>query len=92
MAIDVYPAVSEIAAPKGARVRPMRGDADRVVGMLSNTKKTNELYLRRLAEHLGANGDRQMFREKANVSLPASDEIIDELAQKTDLVIVGIGN
>jgi hypothetical protein len=64
------------------------------VGLLENGKHNAGLFLqevgRLLEERHGAKG--LVLRRKASIVLPASDEIMDELARQCQVVIAGVGD
>jgi hypothetical protein len=81
--------------PTVATLAPRRADLHGVtVGLLENHKHNAALFLeelgRLLVERHGATG--VMLRTKASIVLPASDEIMDELARECDVVVAGVGD
>jgi len=70
------------------------GLAGVTVGLLENRKHNAGLFLRELGQLLverhGASGT--LLRGKASIVLPASDEIMDELARECGVVVAGVGD
>ena len=64
------------------------------VGLLENRKHNAGLFLtevgRLLVERHGATG--VVLRGKASIVMPASDEIMDELARDCGVVVAGVGD
>ena len=80
---------------KAATLAPRRGDLRGLtVGLLENRKHNAGPFLeevgRLLVERHGASGT--MLRGKASIVLPASDEIMDELARECGVVVAGVGD
>jgi hypothetical protein len=83
------------ATQKVARLAARRDDLRGVtVGLLENRKHNAGLFLeevgRLLVERHGATGT--VLRGKASIVLPASDEIMDELARECGVVVAGVGD
>jgi hypothetical protein len=83
------------SGPKAATLAPRRADLRGVtVGLIDNHKHNAALFLgelgRLLVDRHGARG--VMLRTKASIVLPASDEIMDELARECDVVVAGVGD
>ena len=64
------------------------------VGLIENSKHNSDVLLLKIADRLKANYGVQMglLRRKASASDYVTDEAIDELKQKADFVIAGIGD
>ena len=64
------------------------------IGLVENTKFNSDKLLLKVADILekeyGAAG--HLICSKKNASVPAHDEILDDLAAKCDVVIAGIGD
>jgi hypothetical protein len=78
-----------------ATLAPRRADLRGVtVGLLENRKHNAGLFLqevgRLLVERHGARD--VVLRGKASIVMPASDEIMDELARDCDVVVAGVGD
>jgi hypothetical protein len=84
-------AVAREAAALAPRPADLRGVT---VGLLENRKHNAGLFLqelgRLLVERHGAKG--VVLRAKASIVLPASDEIMDELALECGAVVAGVGD
>jgi hypothetical protein len=83
------------ASRKAVALAPRRADLRGVrVGLLENRKHNAGLFLqevgRLLVERHGARG--VVLRGKASIVMPASDEIMDELARECDVVVAGVGD
>jgi hypothetical protein len=83
------------ASREAATLAPRRADLRGVtVGLLENRKHNAGLFLRELGqllvEHHGARG--VLLRGKASIVMPASDEIMDELARDCEVVVAGVGD
>jgi len=85
--------LGEVAAQTGgmaARVRDLRG---KTLGVIDNGMPGSNDILSALAEMLRESagiGD-VIVRQKPNISRPAPQEIVAELAHKCDLAICGVG-
>jgi hypothetical protein len=80
---------------EAATLAPRRADLRGVtVGLLENRKHNAGLFLqevgRLLVERHGAKD--VVLRGKASIVMPASDEIMDELARDCDVVVAGVGD
>jgi hypothetical protein len=83
------------AGRRAVTLAPRRADLRGVtVGLLENRKHNAGLFLTELGQLLverhGAKG--VMLRGKASIVMPASDEIMDELARECDVVVAGVGD
>jgi hypothetical protein len=68
--------------------------AGKRIGLIENTKFNSDRLLLKIGEILNAEygaGEIRLFR-KHNSSVPAHQEIIDELRQTCDLMVAGIGD
>jgi hypothetical protein len=68
--------------------------AGRRVGLVENTKFNSDQLLRRIGDILVAEygaSDARMWR-KHNASVPAHDEIVQELRATCDVMVAGIGD
>ncbi|MBI3090656.1 MAG: hypothetical protein HYY96_08305 [Candidatus Tectomicrobia bacterium] len=74
-----------------ARLGSLRG---KVVGLLDNTKTNSDRLLRLVGRLLQEkHGVAALIeRRKFTASMPASDELVAELARQCDVVIAGIGD
>ncbi|MBI4203640.1 MAG: hypothetical protein HY527_01325 [Betaproteobacteria bacterium] len=85
-------------APRQAEARQDRRKletlAGKVVGFIDNAKPNFDLLADDLADLLVANYgvSRVVKRRKPSASIPASEEVINELAGQCDLVITGSGD
>ena len=75
----------------GAKLASLAG---KVVGFIDNAKPNFNFLVDDIADLLVANYGvkRVVMRRKPSASLPASDEIVGELADQCDLVITGSGD
>ena len=84
-------AVAREEAALAPRPADLRGVT---VGLLENRKHNAGLFLqelgRLLVERHGAKG--VLHRGKASIVMPASDEIMDELARECGAVVAGVGD
>ena len=85
-------------APRQAEARQDRRKletlAGKVVGFIDNAKPNFDLLADDLADLLVAKYgvSRVIKRRKASASIPASQEVVNELAGQCDLVITGSGD
>jgi len=85
----VQPKVEEFSyAPRPGSLFGLR------IGLVENTKFNSDKILLKVAAILeeghGAAG--HLIRSKRNASVPAHEEILDELATQCDAVVAGIGD
>jgi hypothetical protein len=73
-------------------LRPM-DLAGKVVGLLDNTKEQGELILRTIGDALRERHGvaRVVVRRKEHYSKPATDALIDEMAQEVQVAIAAVG-
>ena len=87
------PTVEAAKQPIGYVDRP-HSLAGKRVGLIENTKFNSDKLLLRIGEVLKAEygvAETRIFR-KHNSSVPAHQEIIDELRQTCDVMVAGIGD
>jgi hypothetical protein len=67
--------------------------AGRVVGLLDNTKEQGELILQTLGDALRERHGvaRVVIRSKEHYSKPATQALIDEMAQEVEVAIAAVG-
>jgi hypothetical protein len=67
--------------------------AGKVVGLLDNTKEQGELILRTIGDALRERHGvaRVVVRRKEHYSKPATDALIDEMAQEVQVAIAAVG-
>ncbi len=79
---------------EGLSLAPRRDLRGATVGLLENTKQNAALFLQELGRLLvdrhGAAGF--VLRTKTAFALPVSDELLDELTRRCDVVITGVGD
>jgi hypothetical protein len=75
-------------APRHADLRGKR------VGILDNTKSNADILMKRMAELLceqyGA--AEVIYRRKAHAAIGATNELLDEMAERCDVVLLGSGD
>jgi hypothetical protein len=79
------------AAALAPRPADLRGVT---VGLLENRKHNAALFLRELGRLLVERHGAKcvLLRGKASIVMPASDEIMDELARECAVVVAGVGD
>lgn len=92
--LRVLDPTSELLPAHGARAARIGELEGKSVGFLANGKRNADRFLQVLSELLK---ERYSLREvvarsKSNASTPAPATILDELAQRCDAVIVGVGD
>lgn len=67
--------------------------AGKVVGLLDNTKEQADIILRTVGEALRERYGvaKVIMRRKEHYSKPATDELIDEMANEVDVAIAALG-
>ena len=89
--LDPTQQLSPVEGALAPRVAELAGKS---VGLLANGKRNADRLLNILAQLIQ---ERQPVREivarsKGNASVPAPDSLLDELAQRCDAIIVGVGD
>lgn len=77
--------------PMAARHRELRGKR---LGILDNTKSNADVLMLRMAELLQASYgvDDVVHRRKAHAAIGAGEDLLDELASKCDMLLLGSGD
>ena len=92
--IEILDPTSEVTAQAIAYAPRPDSLAGKRVGLIENTKFNSDRLLQKIGDVLRSEygaAETRMWR-KHNASVPAHQEIIDELRQSCDVMVAGIGD
>jgi hypothetical protein len=94
MKIEILDPTSEVATQAIAYAPRPDSLAGKRVGLIENTKFNSDRLLQKVGDLLKAEygaAETRMWRKK-NSSVPAHEEIIEELRRSCDVMVAGIGD